>query len=133
MSVKRFNVDKPPLVWGIALHLSHLEVGKDSWDQIGENKLKTMTQLTRLVFTVAVGTALLTGAAVAQPGHGGPPPGQAKKQGYYGNVPPGQAKKYDDWRFRGEDRKHFYKYLIIKRNIDLSEPLANFSPCQSIQ
>ena len=62
-----------------------------------------------MVFSVAVGTVLLAGAAIAQPGHGGPPPGQAKKEGG-GNVPPGQTKKYDDWRFRGEDREHFYKY-----------------------
>ncbi|RZU43710.1 hypothetical protein [Edaphobacter modestus] len=43
------------------------------------------------------------------PGHGGIPPGQAKKQGY-GHVPPGQAKKYDDWRFRQNDRSHFYSH-----------------------
>jgi hypothetical protein len=45
----------------------------------------------------------------APPGHGGVPPGQAKKNGY-GHVPPGQAKKYDDWRFRQEDRDHFYSH-----------------------
>jgi hypothetical protein len=72
--------------------------------------LKTVTQLTRMAFSFAIGTVLFTGAAVAQPGHGGPPPGQAKKQGYYGDMPPGQAKKHDDWRFRHEDREHFYKY-----------------------
>jgi hypothetical protein len=45
----------------------------------------------------------------APPGHGGIPPGQAKKNGY-GHVPPGQAKKFDDWRFRQEDREHFYSH-----------------------
>lgn len=45
----------------------------------------------------------------APPGHGGVPPGQAKKYGY-DHVPPGQAKKYDDWRFRQEDRDHFYSH-----------------------
>lgn len=38
------------------------------------------------------------------PGHGGMPPGQAKK--YDRGMPPGQAKKY----FRDEDRDHFYTY-----------------------
>lgn len=56
------------------------------------------------------------------PGHGGTPPGQAKKYDRDGHsVPPGQAKKYgDDDRgmppgqakkyFRDEDRDHFYAY-----------------------
>ena len=57
------------------------------------------------------------------PGHGGTPPGQAKKYDRDGgrSVPPGQAKKYgDDGRgmppgqakkyFRDEDRDHFYAY-----------------------
>jgi hypothetical protein len=55
-----------------------------------------------------MGVALFSMPAMAQPGHGGPPPGQAKKGN--GNMPPGQAKKYDDWRFRHEDRDHFYGY-----------------------
>jgi hypothetical protein len=39
------------------------------------------------------------------PGHGGVPPGQAKKHGNgEKGMPPGQAKKY----FREEDREHFY-------------------------
>lgn len=58
----------------------------------------------------------VTGVAVAQgpPGRDpyNPPPG-------HGGVPPGQAKKYDDhrhddrhddWRFRSEDRDHFYSH-----------------------
>lgn len=41
------------------------------------------------------------------PGHGGIPPGQAKKHGYgEKGMPPGQAKKY----FRDEDRDHFYSH-----------------------
>jgi len=41
------------------------------------------------------------------PGHGGVPPGQAKKYGRGDKgMPPGQAKKY----FRDEDRQHFYSY-----------------------
>lgn len=61
---------------------------------------------------------------VAQPGHGGMPPGQAKKYGddgmppgqakKYGEdgraMPPGQAKKYGDWRFRDDDRDRFYSH-----------------------
>ncbi|QNI37560.1 hypothetical protein [Edaphobacter albus] len=81
-----------------------------------------MTPLTRFALTA---TLLMTAASgIAQgppgrdpynppPGHGGVPPGQAKKQGY-GNMPPGQAKKYDrqndNWRFRDEDRDHFYSH-----------------------
>jgi hypothetical protein len=51
------------------------------------------------------------------PGHGGMPPGQAKK---HDHMPPGQAKKYGDDRglppgqakkyFRDEDRDHYYGY-----------------------
>jgi hypothetical protein len=41
------------------------------------------------------------------PGHGGVPPGQAKKQ-WHGEkgMPPGQAKKH----FREEDREYFYRH-----------------------
>jgi len=78
-----------------------------------------MTPLIRFLFS-AVLLFATAGAGFAQgppgrdpynppPGHGGIPPGQAKKQGY-GHVPPGQAKKYDDWRFRGEDRGRFYSH-----------------------
>lgn len=35
--------------------------------------------------------------------HHNPPPG-------HGGVPPGQAKKYNDWRFRQEDQSHFYSH-----------------------
>jgi hypothetical protein len=101
--------------------------------------MKTITPLTRFVF----GTFLLAiaGICIAQgppgqdpynppPGHGGVPPGQAKKhgndnmppgqakkQGYddappgHGGIPPGQAKKYrDDYHFQGDDRGRFYAY-----------------------
>jgi hypothetical protein len=75
-----------------------------------------------------------TGISVAQgppgqdpynppPGHGGVPPGQAKKHGNDGmppgqakkhgddGVPPGQAKKYRrDYHFEGDDRSRFYGY-----------------------
>lgn len=56
------------------------------------------------------------------PGHGGTPPGQAKKHGYDDReMPPGQAKKYggDERRmppgqakkyFRDQDRDRFYGY-----------------------
>jgi hypothetical protein len=81
-------------------------------------------QFTR--FTLSVLLFAVAGVAVAQgppgrdpnnppPGHGGVPPGQAKKQGY-GKMPPGQAKKYDDWRFRNEDRDHFYSYYRSDAN-----------------
>jgi len=59
----------------------------------------------------------------APPGHGGVPPGQAKKHGDYDGppgqakkhgydgVPPGQAKKYrEDYRFRSDDRDRFYAH-----------------------
>jgi hypothetical protein len=101
--------------------------------------MKTITPLTRF----ALGAFLLTiaGVCIAQgppgqdpynppPGHGGVPPGQAKKhgndnmppgqakkQGYdnappgHGGVPPGQAKKYrDDYHFQGDDRGRFYAH-----------------------
>ena len=44
------------------------------------------------------------------PGHGGIPPGQAKKHGEGKGMPPGQAKKYGDFRFRDEDRPRFYSH-----------------------
>ncbi len=67
-----------------------------------------LIQLTRMVLAGVTGAVLFSTAAVGQPGHGGPPPGQAKKG--YGDMPPGQVKKYDDWRFRHQDRDHFYGY-----------------------
>jgi hypothetical protein len=85
------------------------------------SKTSPTRQFTR--FTLTAMLFAVAGVAVAQgppgrdpynppPGHGGVPPGQAKKQGY-GNMPPGQAKKYDrqdDWRFRNEDRDRFYSH-----------------------
>jgi hypothetical protein len=94
--------------------------------------MKATTPLTRFV----LGAFLFTtaGIGVAQgppgrdpsnppPGHGGVPPGQAKKHGddrmppgqakKYGDdgVPPGQAKKYrGDYRFQSEDRGRFYAH-----------------------
>ena len=71
----------------------------------------------RVVLLCAAATAI---TAYAQPGHGGLPPGQAKKMD--GGIPPGQAKKMDrgdlppgqakkmDWRFRGDEREHFRGY-----------------------
>ena len=54
--------------------------------------------------------AVATASAYAQPGHGQPPPGQAKKWDG-GRIPPGQAKKMGpDWRFRGDERDHFRGY-----------------------
>lgn len=50
------------------------------------------------------------------PGHGGAPPGQAKKQGG-GNVPPGQAKKQGgDFRFQNGDRERFYPHYSSDAN-----------------
>jgi hypothetical protein len=96
--------------------------------------MKATTPLTRFV----LGTFLLAtaGIGVAQgppgqdpynppPGHGGVPPGQAKKHGHDDdhmppgqakkyrddNMPPGQAKKYrEDYHFHGEDRGRFYSH-----------------------
>jgi hypothetical protein len=101
--------------------------------------MKTITPLTRFALRLFLLTA--TGISVAQgppghdpynppPGHGGVPPGQAKKHGYeeiprgharehdydhvppgHGGVPPGQAKKYrHDYRFEGDDRGRFYAH-----------------------
>jgi hypothetical protein len=94
--------------------------------------MKTITPLARFVLSALFLTA--TGISVAQsppgrdpynppPGHGGVPPGQAKKHGNDGmppgqakkhgddNMPPGQAKKYGrDYHFEGDDRSRFYGY-----------------------
>lgn len=89
----------------------------------------------RAVVTLAmvgfVGAAVAQGPPGRDPdnapsGHGGVPPGQAKKYGdddrrvppgqakKYGdddrNMPPGQAKKYSDFRFRQQDRNQFYAH-----------------------
>src|SRR5580704_7031243 len=90
--------------------------------------MQTTTPLTRLLLsTFFLATAAI---GVAQgppgqdpynppPGHGGVPPGQAKKGGDhvppgqakkegYDHVPPGQAKKYrDDYHFQSNDRGRF--------------------------
>jgi hypothetical protein len=103
--------------------------------------MKATTPLTRFV----LGASLLATASlgVAQgppgrdydnppPGHGGVPPGQAKKHGGddmppgqakkhgydndnvppgHGGVPPGQAKKYrEDYHFQSDDRGRFYAH-----------------------
>jgi hypothetical protein len=97
--------------------------------------MNTMTHLTRFALKVILLTA--TGISVAQgppghdpdnppPGHGGVPPGQAKKHGDddRDHVPPGQAKKYDgdhvppgqakkyrnDYHFVSDDRARFYSH-----------------------
>jgi len=93
--------------------------------------MRTTTPLTRLVLSALFLTT--AGICVAQgppgqdpynppPGHGGVPPGQAKKHDHgdmppgqakkegYDHVPPGQAKKYRDYHFQGEDRGRFYSY-----------------------
>jgi hypothetical protein len=74
-----------------------------------EKNVTCWARFARCVLPVVGGAILATCSArgVAQPGHGGPPPGQEKKH-EHGGMPPGQAKKYDDWRFRQEDRDHFY-------------------------
>jgi hypothetical protein len=96
--------------------------------------MKAITPLTRFI----LGSFLFAtaGIGVAQgppghdpynppPGHGGVPPGQAKKYGHDDDhmppgrakkyhddgMPPGQAKKYrEDYHFRGDDRGRFYAH-----------------------
>src|SRR5258708_31889253 len=105
--------------------------------------MKATTPLTRFVLSAFL--LATAGISVAQgppgqdpynppPGHGGVPPGQAKKHGNDGmppgqakkygddnmppgqarkygddNMPPGQAKKYRrDYHFEGDDRSRFY-------------------------
>ena len=82
--------------------------------------MRTKTPLKRL----ALGASLLTVAAISlaqgppgrdpynpPPGHGGVPPGQAKKYGYE-HMPPGHEKyhHYDEYHFRNEDRGRFYAH-----------------------
>jgi hypothetical protein len=96
--------------------------------------MKATPPLTRFVLgTLLFATA---GIGIAQgppgrdydnppPGHGGVPPGQAKKHGHDDDhMPPGQAKKYRDgdmapgqekkyrrdYHFESEDRGRFYSY-----------------------
>src|SRR5260370_25791927 len=97
--------------------------------------MKAITPLTRFVLSTFL--LLTAGIGVAQgppgqdpynppPGHGGVPPGHAKKHGHddddhmppgqankygYEHVPPGQAKKYrDDYHFHNEDRGRCYAH-----------------------
>ena len=101
--------------------------------------MKATTPLTRFVLGAFLFTA--AGIGVAQgppgrdydnppPGHGGVPPGQAKKHGGddvppgqakkhgydnvppgHGGIPPGQAKKYrEDYHFQSDDRGRFYAH-----------------------
>ena len=83
--------------------------------------MKATTPLTRFVLSALfLATA---GIGVAQgppghdpynppPGHGGVPPGQAKKHDREDDhMPPGQAKKYrEDYHFHNEDRGRFYAH-----------------------
>ena len=83
--------------------------------------MKATTPLTRFVLSsFLLATA---GICVAQgppgqdpynppPGHGGVPPGQAKKHGHDDDhIPPGQAKKYrEDYHFQSDDRGRFYAH-----------------------
>jgi Ni/Co efflux regulator RcnB len=77
------------------------------------------------VFTFGVVLAA-TGAAIAQgppgrdpynppPGHGGVPPGQARKYDQNrhndnGHHDDHRNDRHDDWRFRQDDRNHFYSH-----------------------
>jgi len=76
------------------------------------NRAQIVRTLSR--FTLSATLFAVAGVAVAQgppghdpynppPGHGGVPPGQAKKGNGHGN-------KHDDWRFREDDRSHFYSH-----------------------
>lgn len=78
--------------------------------------MKTIPQFQRLLLytlLLVVGSTLVAQGPPGHdrdnppPGHGGMPPGQAKKYDRDGRgMPPGHAKKY----FRDEDRDHFYGY-----------------------
>jgi hypothetical protein len=98
--------------------------------------MKATTPLARFVLSTSL--LLTAGICVAQgppgqdpynppPGHGGVPPGQAKKHGHDedhippgqakkfrdddDHMPPGQAKKYrEDYHFHNEDRGRFYAH-----------------------
>ncbi|HEY2039291.1 MAG TPA: hypothetical protein VGG95_06475 [Edaphobacter sp.] len=78
--------------------------GHEGWNRV-------YGRFTRSAASLAMGVLVFgaVGAGIAQgpPGHDhhNPPPG-------HGGVPPGQAKKYNgnDWRFRQEDRSHFYNH-----------------------
>src|SRR5882757_1037606 len=83
------------------------------WRKATSNQFMITTSTTSLIrrftrFTLSAMLFTVAGVAVAQgppgrdpynppPGHGGVPPGQAKKYGYDDDhMPPGQAKKYYD-------------------------------------
>ena len=98
--------------------------------------MKATTPLTRFVLSAFLLSA--AGISVAQgppghdpynppPGHGGVPPGQAKKHGHdEDHIPPGQAKKFrddddhmhsgqakryrEDYHFHNDDRGRFYAH-----------------------
>ena len=97
--------------------------------------MKATTPLTRFVFSSIL--FAMAGICVAQgppghdpynppPGHGGVPPGQAKKHDHDDDhMPPGQAKKFreddhvrheeakryrEDYHFHGDDRGRFYAH-----------------------
>jgi hypothetical protein len=83
-----------------------------------KEKVKKMYAPLKSLRAALLFAAVVTASAYAQPGHGGLPPGQAKKMDrdlppgqakkMDGNIPPGQAKKMGpDWRFRGDEREHF--------------------------
>jgi hypothetical protein len=98
--------------------------------------MKATTPLTRFVlsafFLSAAGISVAQGPPGqdpynAPPGHGGVPPGQAKKHGHdEDHIPPGQAKKFrddddhmppgqakryrEDYHFHNEDRGRFYAH-----------------------
>jgi hypothetical protein len=96
--------------------------------------MKATTPLARFVlgsfFLAAAGIGVAQGPPGQDPynpppGHGGVPPGQAKKHGHdddhmppgqakkyrEDDMPPGQAKKYrEDYHFRGDDRGRFYAH-----------------------
>lgn len=91
--------------------MGHREKTRHSIPQRG--RLRSIAMAGVLLFATA-GVSVAQGPTGhdrynAPPGHGGVPPGQAKKHGN-DHVPPGQVKKYDDWRFRQEDRNHFYSH-----------------------
>lgn len=76
--------------------------GHEGWKRTYK---RLMGSTVSLAMGVLVFGAIATGIAQGPPGHDhyNPPPG-------HGGVPPGQAKKYNDWRFRQEDRSHFYSH-----------------------
>jgi hypothetical protein len=84
--------------------------------------LKTMHQRGRLQSIAIAGVLLFStaGMGMAQgppghdphnppPGHGGVPPGQAKKYGYDNDHDRGHG-QHEDWRFQQPDRDHFYSH-----------------------